>query len=388
MLKKRSVTTLAIITSVIVLVFTAQTTFAGSISFSFGKPVGGNYRERNYEGNKRLTSEKRDGYRLNDWIERGSSSVTDSPKYKGGVRLATWADRYDDEYDYGLASAVYRLNVPHRARSVKIKIKYDGSHGRYSDDDNIAGRLWIKTGGRYSDYGRDDEALYGDTFILRENRHKEEITISTDEHVINGVMEIHIIAEGGQLIDVDYIEVETYTAFPDVRIITKEYKTSRPWYNNTYLYFYTGPVYNFGRGHYVKYTYSNSRHLFEIRRQYSGYLRKYHGSHPQIKLQWSGSRDFPKFREKGMNRVWVDKWTPDHERTRKSYAIASKRSRKPVESRGIRDQVRRVITGRRNPAPKRVEKYERKQEKEEVKSQKKENRGDDREDRRSRLRNR
>jgi len=388
MLKRKSFTILAIITSVIVLAFTTQIAFA-DIAFSYG---GGNYRERNYEGNKKLTSEKRDADRLDDWMERGSSSVTDSPKYKGGVRLATWADRYDDEYDYGLASAEYLFSVPYRARSAKIEIKYDGSHGKYSDDDNIAGRLWIKSRSNYPDYGRDNDtqALYGDTFILRENGHKEQITISTDDHVINGVMEIHIIAEGGQLIDVDDIKVETYTGFPDVRITTKEYDISRPWYNNTYLYFYTGPVYRFGHGNYVKYTYSNARHLVELRRQYGGYLRKYHGSDPQIKLQWSGRADFPKSREKGMKSVWVDKWTPDHERTRKSYAIVSKKSRKPTEIRGIRDQVRRVITERRNPAPasKNIEKYERKQEKEEDKLQKKENRDDEREGKRSRFKNR
>jgi len=386
MLKRKMATIFAIF----IFVFITQITF-GDISFGISFDNRHDYR---FKPNERITSEKLDGYEVDDWTERGSASVTESPKYDDGIRLASWADRYDDEYDYGLASAVYLFKAPYRANDAKITVRYDGSHGKYSDDDNIAGRLWIKatdnTTRYYPKEGKyDNEALYGDTFILRENKKKEEIIFSLREHVINGVMEIHIIAEGGQLIDVDDIKVESYTSLPEVRIIAGDYNISKPWYNNTYLYFYTGPIYYFGRGHYVCYDYSNNRYSIEVRKQYGRYLSEFQVRHPHIRLYWSGRAD----QRKGSERVWLDKWTPAHEATRKSYAIDSRKSRKPIEVRVIREQVQRVINERRSPSSINVEKDERKENKEDNKIWKKEWRNnndedDDRQDRRGRLRDR
>jgi len=373
MLKTKPITILALVS--LILIFTSQAAFGASVTFRYSHGVPNNigYDEYNYRRGEKINSEKRDGYQVNDWIERGSSSVTNSPKYKNGIRLATWTNRYDDEYDYGLASAVYLFDVPYRAEAVKIKIQYDGKSGRYSDDEDIAGRLWIKAKngtesynpqeGRYTDK---TESLYGDTFILPRNKHKEEITISSRDHVNDGVMEIHVIAEGGQLIDVDYIRVEAYTSLPETRIITREYGISRPWYHHTYLYFYAGPVYRFRGDHYIRYIYPSNRHLFEIRSQYGGYLREYHVRHPQVQLHWSGIINFPKIINKNLGRVWINKWTPNHERTRKSYMVFNERSNKPIEVRKLKDQIR-IFTERRNQDSKNLEKREWKKDKEKFK---------------------
>ncbi|MEK7398783.1 MAG: hypothetical protein AAB116_17760, partial [Candidatus Poribacteria bacterium] len=256
MLKEQKITILATIT--LSLIFIGQLAIGDSISFGYHResPIDIEYQTKH---NEKITSEKRDAYKVNDWTERGSASVTNSPKYDDGIRLATWANRSDDEYDYGLASAKYLFDVPRRANSIKIKIQYKGDSGRYSDDDDSAGRLWIKA--RNEDGGYEDKSLYGDTFVLRKDKHKEEITISSRDHVINGVIEIHVIAEGGQLIDVDYIQVETYTSLPEVRVITGDYDNyiSRPWYRHTYLYFYAGPIFRFDGDRYIRYNYPRDR---------------------------------------------------------------------------------------------------------------------------------
>jgi hypothetical protein len=349
MLKEQKITILVTIT---LFIFMGQLAVGDSISIGYHResPV---YIEYQSKHNEKITSEKRDGYKLNDWTERGSASVTNSPKIDDGIRLATWANRDNEEYDYGLASAKYLFDVPRRANSIKIKIQYKGDSGRYSDDDDSAGRLWIKS--RNEDGGYEGESLYGDTFILRKDKHKEEITISSRDHVTDGTMEIHVIAEGGQLIDVDYIQVETYTSLPEVRVIARDYSDyiSRPWYSHTYLYFYAGPIFRFNGDSYIRYTYNRDRHYIDIRRQYGSYLRDYSVRHPQIHIYWSGKEHFS-----GNNRnVWVDKWTSDHENARKTYIITEK-SRKPDESRRFREQMRRIITEHRDSNLKHNEKRE------------------------------
>jgi len=383
MLREQKITILATITLSLVFILIGQLAVGDSISLRFGFPS-----HVEYKHNEKITSEKRDAYKVDDWIERGSSSVTESPKFDDGIRLTTWANRYDDEYYYGLASAIYLFDIPRMANAIKIKIQYRGESGRYSGDDNSAGRLWIRTKNEeryYSDDGRyedDSRALYGDTFVLRKNKRKEEITISSRDHVANGTMELHVIAEGGQLIDVDYIQVETYTSLPEVRVITRDYRDyiSRPWYNHTYLYFYAGPIYHFDGNRYIRYTYFGDRHYIEIRRHYGSYLRGYIVRHPQIRIFWSGKLDFSGVKRRSGSRVWVDKWTSDHDNARKTYIITEK-SRKPNAS-GIRDQIRRIVTERRDSDSKYREKRDWKDDRKEDKSYKSPSRYDEREQRR------
>jgi hypothetical protein len=356
MLKEQKISILATITLSIVFIFMGQLAIGDSISFGYHResPI---YIEYQTKHNEKITSEKRDAYKVDDWTERGSASVTNSPKLDDGIRLATWANRYDDEYDYGLASAKYLFDVPRRANSIKIKIQYRGDSGRYSDDDDSAGRLWIKT-----ENEGESQSSYGDTFVLRKNKHKEEITISSRDHVVDGVMEVHVIAEGGQLIDVDYIQVDTYTALPEIRVVTRDNDNyiSRPWYNHTYLYFYAGPIFHFDGDRYIRYTYPRDRHYIEMRKQYDGYLRDYSFSHPQIHIYWSGKEHF----SGDKRNIWVDKWTSDHENARKTYIVTEK-SQKPNESRGLREQMRRIITERRDSDSRHNEKREWKADKKE-----------------------
>lgn len=317
------------------------------------------YVERHSHRGDKITSEKRRGYQVDDWIERGSSSVTESPKFKDGIRLATWSTQYGEEYDYAIASAIYTFEIPSVARSVKIKIHYDGEAGKHSIDDS-AGRLWIRANslkdsyeeyypgeGRYED---EERPLYGDTFVLRKKKHDEEIVISSRDHTTDGVMELHVIAEGGQRIDVDYIQVEAYTSLPEVKVVTKEYKgyISRPWYYHTYLYFYIGPVYHFDGHNYVRYVYPRDRYRpIEIRRQYGSYLREYHTRHPRLNIHWSGRIYFSKGIRIEWNRDRLSKWTPGHEETRKSYI----KTRKPVEIQRLKERIRDMLSEHRRPVP-------------------------------------
>lgn len=312
----------------------------------------------------RLTTEYRRGYQVDDWIERGSSSVTDSPVFTDGIRLASWATRYEDDHDFGMASGIYFFEIPDRARSVRIKIYYEGEADRDDFNGGIAGRVWIRKayiGDDYTEYypdeGRsedEDQPLYGDTFVLRARKHLEILRMSVGDHVIDGMMELHVVAEGRQRVDVKYIEVETYSYLPSVRVVTRYQRDYAwgPWYDYTYSHFYTGPTFHFSDHFYVRYTYPRYRHNYvTIRRRYNNYLRGYYVKYPRRRVRWAHVSRV----SRGTRRTWerdrLSRWTRDHTDARKTYVITSSRKRKPDEVRKSRTRVRSVLTSRTRVSP-------------------------------------
>jgi hypothetical protein len=361
MLKRRSITILPAITFVFILAFAGQSAQADwNVSF-YGEVGGPSYASYG----DRITSEYRRGYQVDDWAERGASSVTESPIYADGIRLAAWATRYEDDYDYGIASAIYFFEIPRRARSIRIKVAYEGEADRGYLDDDIVGRVWIRRAriddeyeeyypreGRYEDV---DEPLYGDTFALRARKRFEIIRISADDYAVDDMMELHVVAEGRQSIDVKYIEVETYSYLPSVRVITRYYRdyTWRPWYNYTYWYFYTGPVYHFSDYYYVRYTYPHyHRHYIDIRKRYNSYLRVYYVKRPREHVRWVNVVRVPKGTRRTWDRGRLNRWTSSHEETRRMYSVVKTgKTRGSVDVRKSRTRIRSVLSTHTRSSP-------------------------------------
>lgn len=313
----------------------------------------------------RITSEYRRGYQMDDWVERGASSVTESPIFSDGVRLAAWATLYGDDYEYGIASAIYYFDIPRDARSIKVKIYYDGEPDRDDLNNDIVGRVWIRRSiigddfeeyypkeGRYEDA---DTALYGDTFVLPARKRLEIIRLSARDHVEDGIMELHVVAEGRQRVDVKYIEVESYSSEPNIRVITRYYRDYywRPWYDYTYWYFYSGPIFYFSDYYYVRYTYPNYRRYYvEVRRYYNDYLRIYYVRRPYYHIRWI---DVVRVRP-GTPRSWskdrLSSWTREHDELRKSYSVTAMKNRRSVDVEVSRERIRTVLsnTTRRSPS--------------------------------------
>ena len=325
----------------------------------------GEYSSPSYVYGDRVTSEYRRGYQVDDWVERGESSVTESPLFADGIRLSAWATRYEGDYNYALASAIYYFDIPPQARSVRIKISYEGEADRDDLDNDIAGRVWIRRAtegdeyreyypeeGRYEDV---DKPLFGDTFVLQSKKRLEIIRISADDHVIDGVMELHVVAEGRQRIDVKYIEVETYSTVQSVRVITRYYNDYlwHPWHDYTYWYFYTGPVYHFSDFYYVRYIYPHYRaHYMDIRRQCNDYLRVYYVERPHRHVRWMDVVRAPRGSAKVWERDRLNRWTPAYEEARKSYEIVSMKTRSTEsEVRESRDRIRSVLATNSRTSP-------------------------------------
>lgn len=317
--------------------------------------------------NDRITSEYRRGYQVDDWVERGDSSVTDSPLYEDGIRLAAWASQYEEDVNYALASAIYFFEIPRNARSIRVKVSYDGEGDRFDSEDNVAGRIWIKRSrdaegyteyypdeGRYEDF---EKPLYGDTYALRAKKNYEIIRISANDHVVDNMMELHVVAEGGQRVDVKYIEVETYTYLPTVRVVTRYYSDYvwRPWYSYAYWYFYTGPIYNFSDYYYVRYTYPNYHtHYVEVRKRYNHYLTVYYSSNPSRHyVGWAHVNRGHRDTHRGWDRSNLNRWTPDHDQARRVYSTVTKSTTKTRVSdiQRSRESFRSVLSTRTRLSP-------------------------------------
>ena len=307
----------------------------------------------------RISREHRDAGDVEDWVERGNATVTASPRFESGIRLTAWANEFDreEDYEFAIASAVYLFEIPRRAQYVEILVRYRGEpHRADFDYEEIAGRVWIRNTKReyarrnYNDNG-EEETLYGDTFFLRAKRRSETIKIATAGHVDNGILEMHIVAENGEQLDIEYVDVVTYQRQPDVRVIhryARDYHW-QPWHRYTYLYFYDGPFYYCtDLGYYIRWNYPvYDHHYLAIRRTYGGYLHNYYRRYPR-RYHRDSYYHVNVHVDKSPKTRRLNRWTPTHETTRREYSRSrlsvtnSKASRTNVQTR-----VRTLITEHR-----------------------------------------
>jgi len=309
-----------------------------------------------------LSREHRLAGDVDDWIERGNSMVTASPIFEDGIRLTAWGSKYqtDESFEFGIASAVYFFEIPKGTQSLEIKVRYKGEpHEGYLDEyGKVAGRLWIRNIEKEREYQFEDgdtDTLYGDTFVLRANRRSETIKIAAADHVNDGLLELHIVAQAGELIDVDYIDVLAKMRRPEVRVVhryVKEYEWD-PWYNYTYCYFYLGPHYHLtNHDYYVRWSYPiYDRHYILIRTNYRRYLDIYRRRHGIfVHYYYRPVRNerirvfYNRNNARSLNRL--AKWTERHETVRNEYSrslYTNKKRRKASEFRDTQNHVRQVI---------------------------------------------
>ena len=326
----------------------------------------GNYADR-------VSREHRLANDVDEWIERGNATITASPLFEDGMRLTAWANNFQDKdkFEFAIASGVYLFEIPRDALSIEIVVRYKGEPHKFEINDAyepIAGRIWIRNIKReltrrgYHDQSA-SETRYGDTFVLRAKNRSETIRIPVAGHVKDGWMELHVVAEGGEQLDVEYIEVSTYRRTPKVRVVqhyTHSYRW-RPWNRYTYLYFYDGPVfYSTGYDSYLCWSYPVYDHRYlSIRTYYGGYLGRYRTYHPARYSYYytpyhGGGYGYGYGRGHVVysKRTQLNRWSAQHENARKQYS----RSRlavttRPTERTQIHNNVRVVIDSHRRQSP-------------------------------------
>ena len=334
----------------------------------------GNYADR-------LSREHRLANDVDEWIERGNATITASPLFEDGMRLTAWANNFQDKdkFEFAIASGVYLFEIPRGAQSIEIVVRYKGEPHTFEINDQyepIAGRIWVRNIKReltkrgYHDQSA-SETRYGDTFVLRAKNRSETIKIPVAGHVKDGWMELHVVAEGGEQLDVEYIEVSTYRRAPKLRVVqhyTPSYRW-RPWNRYTYLYFYDGPVfYSTGYDSYLCWSYPVYDHRYlSIRTYYGGYLGRYRTYHPARYSYYytpyhGGGYGYGYGRGHVVysKRTQLNRWSAQHENARKQYS----RSRlavppRTVERTQVNNNVRGVIENHRRQAPPSTERLSR-----------------------------
>ena len=321
----------------------------------------------------RLSREHRIATDVDEWIERGNATITASPLFEDGMRLTAWANNFQDtdKFQFAIASGVYLFEIPRSAQTIEIVVRYKGEPHTFEINEEyepIAGRIWIRNIKReltrrgYHDQNA-SETRYGDTFVLRARNRSETIKIPVAGHVQDGWMELHVVAEGGEQLDVEYIEVSTYRRAPKLRVV-QQYTPSyrwRPWNRYTYLYFYDGPVFfSSGYDSYLCWSYPVYDHRYlSIRTNYGGYLGRYRIHHPSrysyyYTPYYGGGYGYGYGRGNVVysKRTQLNRWSAQHETVRKQYS----RSRLAVPKRTVQrtqinNDVRGVIENHRRQAP-------------------------------------
>ena len=319
----------------------------------------------------RLSREHRVANEVDEWIERGSATINASPRFEDGIRLTAWENTAQtaDDYEFAIASAVYLFEIPRGTQSIEVLVRYRGEPHQLEIEDYeepIAGRIWIRntkrelTSNGYHDKNA-EETRYGDTFVLRANNRSERIKIPAAGHVKDGWMELHVVAEGGEQIDVEYIEVSTYRRQPKVRVIQRYTPTYRwrPWHRYTYLYFYDGPVYYAtDSDYYYRWSYPiYDRHYLSIRSHYGGYLGRYRTYYPSSYYRCYSPYYANYGRYRGTPKVYqrqtqLNRWSKQHETTRRQYTRSRLSTNKRTAERGTaRQNIRTALENHRRLAP-------------------------------------
>jgi len=197
-----------------------------------------------------VSSEFRYAEQLNEWFVRGDAAVSASPAFPRGLRLAAWDERDPQVANrVAVATAIYFFQVPANARSLKIEACYRAAPE--SADKRIAGFIFVRNTAVEREYARkyrleatpaEEPAFYGHTYLLPADQVIMTLDIPTTDHVVDGVLEVHLSAGAGQVLDLLYVKV---TAFGDEVAVRVEQAPSTLYvvnpYQYTYIYYYAGP---------------------------------------------------------------------------------------------------------------------------------------------------
>ena len=310
-----------------------------------GYALGYSY-ERSHYSPERLSREHRIGAEMDDWVERGNATVTLSPVFEDGIRVAAWAQGGvgPDEYEFGIASAIYYFEIPDAARQVKIRVRYEGE-GRAADIGDeyaIAARVWLRHVGPQPG-PESEEPMQGDTFVLRSDQRSEVIEVPTRKYVDNsGILELHVVADGANRVDIDYIELESYSTSRETRVVrhyTPGYRF-RPWHAYTYHYYYGGPFYlmtDYGYYLHWDFPYGHTTYV-GLRHHHRSYL---HGSY---RARYPRRNTHVHYTRRAASRTHVNRWTGDLDSTRASYERGRGTARKVRGAPAEAVSSRRTVT--------------------------------------------
>ena len=214
----------------------------------------------------RLATVYRYGGQWNEWFVRGDATVSASPTLVRGARLSAWdGDNPGDLSRVAVATAVYLIPLPPESQSFIIEVGYQPQDT--ARNKTVAGFLFVRdrtVERQYAaaDSGKtgpfDEPGFYGDTYLLPAGQVRAAFDMPAADCLSDGILEVHVCAGAGQVMDVQYIQVTAQTTPAPAPIAGAEASvpaadTSVPYeatpanvqyvnpYDYSYTYYYTGP---------------------------------------------------------------------------------------------------------------------------------------------------
>ena len=163
-----------------------------------------------------LSNEYRYAAQTSKRSARVGAEVSESQLLTRGLRLAALGVQ-----DKGAAAtAVYLFDIPLAAKSLTIEAAYRVDAA--AKDKEVAGLLFVRTeamerkaakaGGPSKD-SVDAPASHGNLYFLKANEPTTSVTLPAENCLIDGVLEVHLVAGPGQAFDAQYVQVSAYRAF-------------------------------------------------------------------------------------------------------------------------------------------------------------------------------
>ncbi|HUT36666.1 MAG TPA: hypothetical protein VNE39_24465 [Planctomycetota bacterium] len=199
-----------------------------------------------------LSTEYRYASQLNEYFVRGDAAVSESTTLKRGLRLAAWdAQNQEDAARVAIATAVYFFQVPAAARAVAIEVAFQPDQAARNKD--VAGFLFVRNKAiedQFAEQNKDnarpaeEPGFFGNTYLLPAKEPRVTVTLPAENHVLDGILEVHLSAGAGQVFDLQYVQVTALGAevAQRVEVVDAERYVADP-YDYTYYYYYAGPSY-------------------------------------------------------------------------------------------------------------------------------------------------
>jgi len=199
-----------------------------------------------------LSTEYRYAAQLSEYFVRGDAAVSESTVLRRGLRLAAWDAADEQEATrVAVATAAYFFQVPLAARAVTIEVAYRADAA--AADKRVAGFLFVRNRAIEEQFAEankegarpaEEPGFFGSTYFLPANETRATFTLPAENHVNDGVLEVHLSAGAGQVFDAQYVQV---TALGAEAAIPIQYAPPTQYiadpYQYTYYYYYSGPCY-------------------------------------------------------------------------------------------------------------------------------------------------
>lgn len=170
-------------------------------------------------GEVQLSSEYRYAAQAERTFALGGGTVSESRVLQRGLRLAAPSAKDEKEAPGTIvATAVYRFNVPLAAKSLAIEVGYRPD--ATAKDKEVAGLLFVRNRQmeeRALEAAKEakakppaEPAFFGNIYFLKGSETTTSVTLPAENHVVDGVVEVHLTAAAGQAFDAQYVQVSAY----------------------------------------------------------------------------------------------------------------------------------------------------------------------------------